>query len=74
MRYHYCAASHGALTRLHVSAGDQLVIVFRGTETTKEWVENATMTLEQLDDEPPESGFALFFNNKVKRRSIFTGT
>ncbi|CAM9520983.1 unnamed protein product [Ectocarpus sp. 6 AP-2014] len=40
----------------------EMVIVFRGTETTKEWIENATLFMEQLDGEPPESGLALLLN------------
>lgn len=43
-----------------------MVIVFRGTETTKEWVENATLFTEQLDGETSESGLALFWNQKVR--------
>ncbi|CAM9473457.1 unnamed protein product, partial [Ascophyllum nodosum] len=42
--------------------GKELVIVFRGTKTTKEWVENATCSMQQLDGEPEESGLELFFN------------
>lgn len=43
----------------------QLVIVFRGTQTTHEWLEDATLFMEQLEGEEPEHGFALFFNRKV---------
>ena len=43
----------------------KLVIVFRGTKTTKEWVENATCSMQQLDGEPEESGLELFFNTNV---------
>lgn len=32
-----------------------MVIVFRGTETTKEWVENATVFMEHLDGAERES-------------------
>lgn len=49
----------------------KMVIVFRGTETTKEWVENATVLMEQLDGEEPESGFALFWNHKVSFSCVF---
>ena len=48
----------------------QMVIVFRGTETNKEWIENATLFMEQLDGEPEESGFDLLFNRKVSKASI----
>lgn len=47
-----------------------MVIVFRGTETTKEWVENATLFMEQLDGEPPESGLALLLNRDVGQLSL----
>lgn len=42
-----------------------MVIIFRGTETNAEWIENATMRMEQLDGEPAESGLALLFNRQV---------
>lgn len=42
-----------------------MVIVFRGTETTKEWIENATLFMQLLEGEPTESGFALIFNHSV---------
>lgn len=41
------------------------MVVFRGTQTTKEWLEDATLFMEQLDGEEPEHGFALFFNRRV---------
>lgn len=44
-----------------------MVIVFRGTETTKEWIENATLFMEQLDGEPDESGLALLLNRNVNK-------
>lgn len=50
---------------LTISVVCQLVIVFRGTETNSEWIENATVFMEQLDGEPPESGLALIFNRSV---------
>ncbi|CAN0076223.1 unnamed protein product, partial [Hapterophycus canaliculatus] len=43
----------------------ELVIVFRGTETTKEWVENASLFMEQLDGEPDERGLALLLNRST---------
>eukprot|EP00903_Cladosiphon_okamuranus_P014526 g13473.t1 len=48
---------------LSTNAGKkEMVIVFRGTETNKEWVENANLFMEQLDGEPEESGVATIFN------------
>lgn len=47
-----------------------MVIVFRGTETTKEWIENANVFMEQLDGEPPESGLALLLNRDVGQLSL----
>lgn len=47
-----------------------MVVVFRGTQTTKEWIENLTFFMEQLDGEPKEKGLALFFNRKVKRARL----
>ncbi|CAN0281450.1 unnamed protein product [Pylaiella littoralis] len=43
----------------------EMVIVFRGTETTKEWIENATLFMELLQGEPPESGLALLLNRST---------
>ncbi|CAM9472891.1 unnamed protein product [Ascophyllum nodosum] len=48
----------------------ELVIVFRGTQTIREWVENATCTLAQLDGEPDESGCALFWNRQVEMATV----
>jgi len=44
-----------------------MVVAFRGTQTTKEWIENLTVFMEQLDGEPEEECLALFFNRKVRR-------
>lgn len=43
----------------------QMVIVFRGTETTKEWIENANLFMQLLDGEPIESGLDRIFNASV---------
>lgn len=45
-----------------------MVIVFRGTETDKEWAENANLFMEQLDGEPEESGLATIFNRSVNKQ------
>lgn len=43
----------------------QMVIVFRGTETTKEWIENANLFMELLDGEASESGLDRIFSHSV---------
>lgn len=45
----------------------QLLIVFRGTQTTKEWQENATGVMSQLEGEPEVSGLGLLFNREVRK-------
>ena len=44
-----------------------MVVAFRGTMTKKEWIEDFTVFMEQLDGEPEERGLARFFNRKVMR-------
>lgn len=43
----------------------QLLIVFRGTQTTKEWQENATGVMSLLEGEPEVSGLGLLMNREV---------
>lgn len=50
----------------------QLLIVFRGTQTTKEWQENATGVMSQLEGEPEVSGLGLLFNREVGLTMIFS--
>ena len=44
----------------------QMVIAFRGTQTTKEWIEDFTASMMHLDGEPEEKGFARYFNRQVQ--------
>ena len=43
-----------------------MVIAFRGTQTTKEWIEDFTASMMHLDGEPEEKGFARYFNRQVQ--------
>lgn len=51
--------------RLQFAPVEKMVVVFRGTETTKEWVETASFLTEPLDGEPLFSGLARLLNHKV---------
>lgn len=42
-----------------------MVIVFRGTETKKEWIENFTITMEQLSGETKAPWSLPFWGNQV---------
>lgn len=42
----------------------ELVIVYRGTLTNREWMENATITMEHLNGQEKESGCAAIWNTK----------
>lgn len=48
-----------------IARNNQMVVVFRGTQTTKEWTEDASVVMELLDGETPESGIALLWNRQV---------
>ena len=52
-------------THSNTTLSQQMVVVFRGTETEAEWTENATMTMTQLEGTDPEHGLGLLFNRKV---------
>lgn len=43
----------------------QMVVAFCGTMTAKEWIQDLTIVMEQLDGEPQKEGLARFFNQKV---------
>ncbi|CAN0461842.1 unnamed protein product [Ascophyllum nodosum] len=42
----------------------EMVVAFRGTQTTREWIENLTFSMEQLDGEPEETWFARLVNRQ----------
>ncbi|CAN0422761.1 unnamed protein product [Ascophyllum nodosum] len=42
----------------------EMVIAFRGTLTTKEWIEDFTASMMHVDGEPEEKGFARYFNRQ----------
>lgn len=43
-----------------------MVIVFRGTETRKEWIENFTVTMEQLSGESKALWSLPFWGHQVR--------
>ena len=43
-----------------------MVIAFRGTLTTKEWIEDFTASMMHVDGEPEEKGFARYFSRQVQ--------
>lgn len=43
-----------------------MLIVFRGTETPKEWAEIATVFMEQLDGDAKTSPFDIGFGRSVR--------
>lgn len=48
----------------------KLVMIFRGTLTTREWIENASVFMVKLDGEPTEKGWEAMWNRKVRTEFI----